>query len=512
LADKIAVTIHASIQGLNMLAGQPGGAVADVLSLREGEHVCLLYNEDPAEQLPALLPYMQQGLQAGERVIYVADDIGPDRLRQSLREYGVDVDASEKQGALQIWTRREWRLPGPLDPIAKAQQVREAIDAAMRDGHTGARFAIEMTWTLGPAIEADELQRWEAMLNDVLAGGPVRMICQYSRRRLAPEVLRAGLLTHPVALLDGQVLANAFYEPLDGAAAPRSTSADVSRMVSQLQWVRRFEAERQKRLAAEQAARVTEIEFARMRRLYETANATADRLAKANEVKDEFLGLVSHELRTPLTVILGNAELMHNRRLGPDDQAVAADHIWSEAHRLNRLINNLLSVAQLGADGMSQLQPLSLWSTVDRVIGQHLGTFPEREIMVTRAGRERQCMGLEVLVEQVLANLLSNAEKYSPGPEPIEVRMSDEQGWSVISVLDRGIGLNPDEVNRAFEVFYRSDRASAVGPGLGLGLTVCKRLVEAQNGRIWARSRPEGGSEFCFMLRLAPDAAPRNEA
>ena len=104
--------------------------------------------------------------------------------------------------------------------------------------------------------------------------------------------------------------------------------------------------------------------------------------------------------------------------------------------------------------------------------------------------------------EQVLRNLLSNADKYSPPTEPVLVRTRRDDGFVTISVLDRGQGVADEDVDKIFRAFYRSPRTSAQASGAGIGLAVCKRLIEAQGGRIWARPRDGGGAEFGFTLPL----------
>ena len=102
--------------------------------------------------------------------------------------------------------------------------------------------------------------------------------------------------------------------------------------------------------------------------------------------------------------------------------------------------------------------------------------------------------------QHVLENLLSNAVKYSPPGSPIDLVMERREDELVISVLDRGKGITNEEATRIFEPFYRSKRTSHVTAGAGVGLAVCRRLAEAQGGRIWAQPREGGGSAFSIAL------------
>jgi two-component system sensor histidine kinase KdpD len=105
-------------------------------------------------------------------------------------------------------------------------------------------------------------------------------------------------------------------------------------------------------------------------------------------------------------------------------------------------------------------------------------------------------------LERILENLVSNAVKYGPHEEPIEVSAKELRSEVVVSVADHGPGVLAHEVKAMFENFYRSGRTSSLAPGLGVGLSVCRRLVESQNGRIWASNRPDGGLEVNFTLPL----------
>jgi signal transduction histidine kinase len=109
---------------------------------------------------------------------------------------------------------------------------------------------------------------------------------------------------------------------------------------------------------------------------------------------------------------------------------------------------------------------------------------------------------VEGYLEQVLENLFSNAEKYSPAREPITIDIIREHAEVKIRVLDRGGGISDEEASYLFDAFYRSDETSRRASGLGIGLAVCKRLVTAQGGRVWAAPRDGGGAEFGFAIPI----------
>jgi signal transduction histidine kinase len=230
---------------------------------------------------------------------------------------------------------------------------------------------------------------------------------------------------------------------------------------------------------------------------------TEKELMQALAAKDEFLGLVSHELRTPITTILGNAEILYRRPAALTDEmrdAALAD-IRDDAARLDRIIGDLLGLAR-AERGMLETEPVVLDHEVAAIVeAQRADARVHIELAVQREG---------IIVEadngvltHVLRNYLSNAQKYGGGSR-IEVDVSAEDGEARVTVRDSGIGMNANELEKVFEPFYRSKDAGVIG-GLGIGLSVCKRLAEAIGGRVWAAQREGNGSEFGFALPLSDE-------
>jgi two-component system, sensor histidine kinase and response regulator len=226
-------------------------------------------------------------------------------------------------------------------------------------------------------------------------------------------------------------------------------------------------------------------------------------LREANRTKDEFLGLVSHELRTPLTVIVGSVDLLnrHKDTLTPEETAQLNLDLRLQSRRLQRIIENLLVLARAEIGAMAKTEPVSLTAVIEGQVKAHRRFYPEREILV-RLSEHSTVQSDSTYLELVLGNLISNAEKYSDDPSPIEIVSARDGDDIVVSVLDRGRGLTPEEATLVFEPFYRTETSSKV-PGAGIGLTVCRRLIEAQGGSICASPREGGGSNFSFRLPLA---------
>ena len=250
------------------------------------------------------------------------------------------------------------------------------------------------------------------------------------------------------------------------------------------------------------------VDVTERRRAEEALRTSAQALRASNAVKDEFLGLVSHELRTPVTTIFGNARLLRDRaeRLSREDQDAMLGDIAGDAERLLGIVENLLLLTRLESGAHVDLEPQVLAHVVRKAVDSYRGRHPERRITLRREPRHLIVEADRTYLELVVENLLSNADKYSPPSAAIEVavRARGDEAW--VMVLERGIGLDNGEALKIFAPFYRAEAARHNGNGVGIGLAVCRRVIEAQDGRIWARARAGGGSEFGFALPLAGEA------
>lgn len=258
---------------------------------------------------------------------------------------------------------------------------------------------------------------------------------------------------------------------------------------------------------------------AEFERLGNAFNEMAETRERASHAKDEFLGLVSHELRTPITTVMGNAEILRRRgdALTPDDRRGAIEDIHDGAQRLVAIIDNLLTLARLERGVALESEPLAIGHIARAVAQEQSQRYGNRRVVVEGA-ESALALGGQTYVEQVLTNLVANALKYSPRGEGINVVLSEDGETVTVRVLDRGPGIDPAEAEAIFEPFYRSPRTAATAEGIGIGLSVCKRLIEAQGGQLWSSPRDGGGCEFGFTLPIAAEedeaafeAAPASE-
>jgi two-component system sensor histidine kinase KdpD len=228
---------------------------------------------------------------------------------------------------------------------------------------------------------------------------------------------------------------------------------------------------------------------------------------EAERVRNALLSAVSHDLRTPLTAITGaaSAALEGEARIDAVTRRELLESIRDEAERLNRLVNNLLDVTRLES---GSLQLRREWIPVEELVGVALARLaaPLRERKVTtRLPEDLPPVHVDgLLVEQVFINLIENATKHTPAGQPIDVEARREGNEVVVEIADRGPGLPAGQEQKIFDKFY----GVGTGGGAGLGLTICRAIVEAHGGRIGGQPRPGGGALFRFSLPAGEPPRP----
>jgi PAS domain S-box-containing protein len=226
------------------------------------------------------------------------------------------------------------------------------------------------------------------------------------------------------------------------------------------------------------------------------------RFRTAEEIKSTFISIISHELKTPVALIKGYASTLR-RDDATWDRAVMQDSlavIEEEADRLTRMIEDLLDASRLQAGGLSlNRADVTLKTLAERQAGRFRSQTDQHTIAVDFPEDFPVILADETRMEQVLANLISNAIKYAPGGEiRISGRAHAEQ--VVICVSDEGAGIDPHDMPHIFDRFYRAEKAARRTKGAGLGLYLARAIIEAHGGRIWAAPLPDKGAQICFSL------------
>lgn len=219
--------------------------------------------------------------------------------------------------------------------------------------------------------------------------------------------------------------------------------------------------------------------------------------------REAFFGVLSHELRTPVTTIYGNSKLLARAaRRSRQVRTAALLDIESEAERLYRLVEDLLVLGRFEEGPLPVVahDPVLLQRLAEPIVAAEASRRPDLHFESRLPADLPPVRGEAGYVEQVLRNLIGNAAKYSAGGT-VTVEAEPCLDGVEVRVLDEGPGLEGADVARLFELFYRAPQTALIAPGAGIGLFVSKRLVEAMDGRIWARARTDRhGAEFGFTL------------
>jgi CheY-like chemotaxis protein len=244
----------------------------------------------------------------------------------------------------------------------------------------------------------------------------------------------------------------------------------------------------------------------------EAQNQTAAALREADKRKDQFLAMVSHELRDPLAALNMAMALMRTEQMPSEDSRSALDVMGRQIHKLNRLVDDLLDVARITSSKITlQRQTLDLRQVaVEAVETSRPWLLARRQTLLEEIPPSALMVsGDAVRLTQVVSNLLSNASKYSPVGGKIRLTIRREGGQALLAVSDDGIGISRELLDRVFGPFVQVSDPASGAPGLGLGLTLVRRLTELHGGQVQAFSGGEGqGSEFVVRLPALPAGTP----
>ena len=386
-----------------------------------------------------------------------------------------------------------------------AQRIRDqARVAEERERHTAALYRLGDILAEGgeaPALQA----RVETYLRLEL-GLPVLVLLSD-----AAGVLQARVLAYPelnpdelgVAqwAMESRVAAGAGTATLPGARALFLPMGNAEHRVGVLALFPEpdFLAGMRRDLLEAMAAQIS-LALERARLAGERAEARIR--AQQEHLRSILLSTISHDLKTPLGTITGASSTL----LEPGPEATAEDRhmllasIHQESRRLERLVTNLLDLTRLES---GQVQVKKEWVPMEEIVGSALNR------MEAQLGERKVALNLQetwvpldpVLMEQVLVNLLDNALKFSPAGSPLEIGSRTEPGQAVLTITDRGLGLELGEEERIFEKLYRGSR-SATAPGAGLGLAICRGIIQAHGGTIKAESAPGGGARVIITLPI----------
>lgn len=213
---------------------------------------------------------------------------------------------------------------------------------------------------------------------------------------------------------------------------------------------------------------------------------------------------ISHDLKTPLVSIKGSlSDMLGNENLDERSKRAYLENSYEETVRMNRLINNLLDMARLEAGAVKlSFKTYEIRDLIGTAVKEFEEALKDRKVTI-KISQDLPNVPMDfALMIKVLTNVIDNAIKYAPFNLPIDIEAGLADDHVEIKVLDRGLGIPPEDLEQIFDKFYRVKRPENF-EGTGLGLSICKRIVEAHKGRIWAENRSGGGSVITIALPLS---------
>jgi PAS domain S-box-containing protein len=249
-------------------------------------------------------------------------------------------------------------------------------------------------------------------------------------------------------------------------------------------------------------------------KLLEIEEESRHEAERANEIKTRFLAMISHELRTPLTSIIGftTTLLAEDVTWEPDEQLDFIHTIQREANRLQELIDHLLDLSRLEA-GMLPIspQPNSLNEIVQDILPQ-INSLTSGKTLSLQIPSDLPQLNVDPKrIAQVLVNLVRNAATYSPDGTEIRISAISRGDFIQVNVIDQGTGITSSEQKKVFKAFQRGAKIeNGVTQGAGLGLAICKGLIEAHGGRIWIKKKTAIGTTVCFTLPIMRSEVSEN--
>ena len=416
------------------------------------DHFALLY-EGRDEQFAAAVPFVRQGLERGERVLYIVDESTEEAVLDAVRGGGVDVDAALDSGALLVHGKQDTYLRGgTFDPDEMVAFLADVTDDTLAS-FAGLRVVGEMTWILGEEPEMTDLIAYEAKLNDFFSERDAVALCEYNVERFPPEVIRDVMYTHPHVISENVVTHNVYYTPPEEFFGPESAHREVDRMKGTLL--------DQTRTRAQLEDRTAELET-------------------QNERLDRFASTLAHELRNPVQIGQGYGQQIP-RGAAPE----AVDSVRNAFGRINDMVDVLLALAR-GREVVGERTDVDL-GAVARETWDDLDA-PDASLDVAcdctvRADR--------TYLRHLFANLFENAVRHAG--TGVTVTVGDlPDGFFV---ADDGPGISADDRETVFEAGYTTDPGRR---GSGLGLAYINEFVEVCGWTCTLTGSEAGGARFEF--------------
>jgi signal transduction histidine kinase/ActR/RegA family two-component response regulator len=411
---------------------------------------------------------------------------------------GATLTLIDQDGLIIARTLNNDRWVGkPASADLMTESRREAEGAYRSVGLEGQRFytahsrSVRWGWVVASGIPAESVEAVLRGSTIALAAGAVMSI----GLAIALAVVMGRRIAHPVTALGDSARALA-----TGSAAPQRTPSGVA------------EVDKVERAFEESGAMLRERQQALNEALAREQQARRE-AEQANRAKDEFLAMLGHELRNPLNAIAGATGVLAHGSASPEQSTRAREVIQRQVASLRELVDELLDVARVTSGKIVlNRQVLDLAAVVRGIVSVMGAAGRLGHHQVETRLEEAWISGDETRLEQIVANLLDNAAKYTPQGGQITVRVRSEGDEAVLEVEDTGVGIAPELLPRVFDLFTQGERTlDRAQGGLGLGLALVRRLVELHGGTVCAQSSGPGHGT-CLIARFPAVARPVSSA
>lgn len=229
--------------------------------------------------------------------------------------------------------------------------------------------------------------------------------------------------------------------------------------------------------------------------------ARAEELKKLDQMKDEFFSMTSHELKTPLTSINSFVQLILGEKFGKitEKQRECLELVSEDIKRIKDSVDKIVEISKLESVGIKfSLEDLQLWDIIQGMVKNMEPLAAKKQITITQKVTKLPLVrGDRGYLGSVISNLVDNAIKFTPEKGKVSIEAEREKDYVLVRVRDTGKGIAPEHMLQLFTKFFRVDHTV---PGTGLGISICKKIVEAHGGKIWAESQVGKGSTFSFTL------------
>ena len=442
-----------------------------------GDHLCCLYRTEE-EHRALISPFIRQGLERREKVIYIVDTHTANTVQAYLTEEGVDVKSYLEQGQLNFLTANEsYVQDGAFNPDKMINLLQTETDKALAGGYTALRVTGEMTWALRQFPGSERLIEYETKLNFFFPNSKALAICQYDMRQFTPELLLEVLRTHPIAVVGTEIYHNFYY------ISPSELSKGLDPAKTLRHWL-------------DNLADRKEIEM---------------RYLNAFNQSEFYRDLLSHDINNILQAILSISEsCARQSNQGTNLELINSTlaKIKQQIDRGAKLIGQIYKIAQLEKNKLP-LEPIEVMDVLRKALNYIKGSADPKKlsIKIDCALNEIYVQANSILLD-VFENLLHNAIKHNKSPKvEILIRISKyikgEMDYCMLEFADNGIGIPDDRKQIIFKGKYRPGDMET---GMGLGLSLVKSAIDSYGGEVSVKNRVKGdysqGSNFIVLLPL----------